>query len=180
MLRRRIPQSGHLMTAKRFWLQTVPSEVAIMLQEFPFPWKKMTMVVMILVTDMFRIVTLCWPSRLTPLKQPWSGSERGFTGFRYDLCFTGWNDISTALSGQSALFQWQFFCQLLPLRVKKMPLVSKISSHRQTFTYEPHFCCRSWQWWLEAWTFLNSEENWSPAILFKSPAPQLRKIIISL
>ena len=27
MLRRRIPQSGHLMTAKRFWLQTVPSEV---------------------------------------------------------------------------------------------------------------------------------------------------------
>jgi hypothetical protein len=27
MLRRRIPQSGHLMTAKRFWLQTVPSQV---------------------------------------------------------------------------------------------------------------------------------------------------------
>ena len=85
MLRRRIPQSGHLMTAKRFWLQTVPSEVAMVLQEFP--WKKMTMVVMILVTDMFRIVTLCWPSLLTPLKQPWSGSERGFTGFRYDLCY---------------------------------------------------------------------------------------------
>ena len=27
MLRRRIPQSGHLMTAKRFWLQTIPSKV---------------------------------------------------------------------------------------------------------------------------------------------------------
>ena len=166
MLRRRIPQSGHLMTAKRFWLQTVPSEVAIVLQEFP--WKKMTMVVMILVTDMFRIVTLCWPSRLTPLKQPWSGSETGFTGFRYDQCYQDkvpfFNDNSFGKS----------------LGVKKMPLLSKISSHRQTLTYEPHSCCRSWQWWLEAWTFLNSEENWSPVILFKSPAPQQRKIIISL
>ena len=28
MLRRRIPQSGHLMTAKRFWLQTVPCNVS--------------------------------------------------------------------------------------------------------------------------------------------------------
>ena len=50
-------------------------------------YMKMTMVVMTLVTDMFRIVTLCWPSPLTPLKQPWSGSERGFTGFRYDQCY---------------------------------------------------------------------------------------------
>ena len=153
MLRRRIPQSGHLMTAKRFWLQTVPSEVAIVLQEFP--WKKMTMVVMILVTDMFRIVTLCWPSPLTPLKQPWSGSETGFTGFRYDQCY----------QDKVPFFNDNSFV---------------ISSHRQTLTYEPHSCCRSWQWWLEAWTFLNSEENWSPVILFKSPAPQQRKIIISL
>ena len=28
MLRRRIPQSGHLMTAKKFWLQTVPCNVS--------------------------------------------------------------------------------------------------------------------------------------------------------
>ena len=125
MLRRRIPQSGHLMTAKRFWLQTVPSEVAIMLQEFPFPWKKMTMMVMILVTDMFRIVTLCWPSPLTPLKQPWSGSETGFTGFRYDQCYQDkvpfFNDNSFGKS----------------LGVKKMPLLSKISSQRQTLTWTP-------------------------------------------
>ena len=29
MLRRRIPQSGHLMTAKKFWLQTVPCNVGL-------------------------------------------------------------------------------------------------------------------------------------------------------
>ena len=165
MLRRRIPQSGHLMTAKRFWLQTVPSEVAIVLQEFP--WKKMTMVVMILVTDMFRIVTLCWPSRLTPLKQPWSGSETGFTGFRYDQCYQDkvpfFNDNSFGKS----------------LGVKKCHSYQRYQVKGRLW-HEPRFCCRSWQWWLEAWTFLNSEENWSPVILFKSPAPQQRKIIISL
>ena len=31
MLRRRIPQSGHLMTAKKFWLQTIPSNVSFQL-----------------------------------------------------------------------------------------------------------------------------------------------------
>ncbi|XP_023320321.1 anoctamin-8 isoform X1 [Eurytemora carolleeae] len=35
MLRRRIPQSGHLMTAKRFWLQTLPSQDCDIVLIFP-------------------------------------------------------------------------------------------------------------------------------------------------
>eukprot|EP00092_Neocalanus_flemingeri_P018086 GFUD01019574.1.p1 GENE.GFUD01019574.1~~GFUD01019574.1.p1 ORF type:complete len:732 (-),score=148.33 GFUD01019574.1:22-2217(-) len=35
MLRRRIPQSGHLMTAKKFWLQTIPSNDCDIVVAFP-------------------------------------------------------------------------------------------------------------------------------------------------
>ena len=35
MLRRRIPQSGHLMTAKKFWLQTIPSADCDVVLTFP-------------------------------------------------------------------------------------------------------------------------------------------------
>ena len=29
LLRRKIPQTGHLMTSKRFWMQTIPNHVSL-------------------------------------------------------------------------------------------------------------------------------------------------------
>ena len=76
MLRRRIPQSGHLMTAKKFWLQTIPSEVIW--------WRSWLWLSRRWVWWLFllRIATLCLPSPQTQRSQLLSGWKRGFIGFR--------------------------------------------------------------------------------------------------